>query len=93
MSSPSIPPSSCKDVDVEKVSSLPTTVEVVDFPKSTKEVKEFWVLPVPKHLQWDPDNPFQLSLLVNCGWALIGSFRESIPLFLLLMLMGSTSHI
>ena len=78
MSSPSSPPSSCKEIDVEKESSQPTAVELVEFPKPATEVKEFWVLSVPKHLQWDPEKPFQLSLLVNCGWALIGSFRQSI---------------
>ena len=47
--------------------------------------RDFAVLPVPRHLRYDPKEPFHFGLLLNVGFGFISIFSES---FILLPFFG-----
>ena len=42
--------------------------------------RDFAVLPVPRHLRYDPKEPFHFGLLLNIGFGFISIFSESLIL-------------
>ena len=42
--------------------------------------KDFGLIPVPRHLRYDPKKPFHFGLLLNIAFGFASTFSESFPL-------------
>lgn len=62
------PTSSASQVQVEKESNDP------DFKIFVQ--KDFGIIPVPRHLRYDPTKPFHFGLLLNISFGIASTFSE-----------------
>ena len=65
------------EVDKEKSQSNDSDTEpnfIIPLPK------DFGVVPVPRHLRYDPTKPFHFGLLLNIGFGFISIFSECFKL-------------
>lgn len=58
----------------EKINDIPDTQQ--------QRNRDFGILPIPRHLRYDPAKPFHFGMVLNIAFAFISTFSAFLPIYI-----------
>lgn len=56
--------------------------KINDIPDTQQQNRDFGILPIPRHLRYDPVKPFHFGLVLNIAFAFISTFSTFLPIYI-----------